>query len=107
VACGVTLQERDLYTDHIWDLPTKRQSLFLTGHLGGALDVAVDATGDVLTSVSTWLGGLWLWHPRIGRVMLAMLGAGLRFRRGTPVGRMFASEAGGPADEAYPASRRL
>jgi WD40 repeat protein len=80
---------------HLWDVPTKKKTLSLSGHKNAGIVLSFSPRGDVLLSCD-WSSILRWWDPYSGQQLLATYGA--RFGAGYGAdGRRIAGTLGGKA----------
>jgi WD40 repeat protein/tetratricopeptide (TPR) repeat protein len=73
----------------VWDVATRKVVEVNTRQKGGAAQVGINCTGDVLAGTSGWWGGSKFWHAVSGQELLRTSTQHQGFVRSTPDGRLF------------------
>ncbi len=79
----------------LWDVPTGKEVDRITDHKGGGLNVSISRSGQLLSTYSSWVGGVKFWHPYRGKLLLSLPGASVHPTGQTPDGRMYTSRIDG------------
>jgi len=79
----------------LWDVPSVKIVGRITEHKGGGLHVSVSRSGQLMSTHSTWGGGVRFWHPDTGKPLLSFPNMNFHPTTHAPDGRMYTSRTEG------------
>jgi WD40 repeat protein/tetratricopeptide (TPR) repeat protein len=99
VAVGLT-DSNNIVLLHV---PTKTRVQVLRDQRGGSPALQLGRGGDLLASTSTWSGGVLLWHPFTGKLLLRDPNEAVILRTAAADGRLAGTKPGGGGVEVWAA----
>jgi serine/threonine protein kinase/WD40 repeat protein len=94
---GRTLAAGYWYGIVLWDVPSRKAITPRIEHKGGwgLFDVGISLSGQLMSTCSTWGGGIKFWHPYTRKLLLSLPGKNFQPTTPTPDGRMYTHQMQG------------